>query len=52
MKTRMVKALTWSITLYGAERRTMRKKDVKWTEAFKMWIWKWIKRISWTEHKN
>src|SRR6218665_820876 len=31
----MVRALIWSVTLYGAETWTMKKEDVK---AFEMWI--------------
>jgi len=52
IKKRMVKALIWSVRLYGAETWTMRKEDVKWKEAFEMWIWKRMERISWTEHKT
>jgi len=29
----------------------MRKEDVRWIEAFEMWIWRRTERISWTEHK-
>jgi len=47
----MVKALTWSVTLYGAQTWTMRKEDVKRIEAFEMWIWRRMKRIGWTEHR-
>jgi len=48
----MVKALIWSITLYGAETWTMRKEDVKRIDAFETWIWRRMKRISWTEHRT
>lgn len=52
IKKRMVKALIWSVTLYGAETWTMRKEDVKRIEAFEMWIWRRMERVSWTEHKS
>src|SRR6218665_1934792 len=29
----------------------MRKEDVKQIEAFEMWIWRRMERISWTEHR-
>src|SRR6218665_3802870 len=45
----MVKTLIWSVTLYCAETRTLRKKDITRLEAFEMWIWRRMK-ISWTEH--
>src|SRR6218665_1353352 len=48
----MVKALVWSVTLYGAETWTMRTEDVKRIEAFEMWIWGRMERISWTEHRT
>jgi len=38
IKKRMVKALVWSVQLYGTETWTMRKEDVKRIEAFEMWI--------------
>src|SRR6218665_1908998 len=46
IKKGMVKALIWSVTLYGAETWTMRKEDVKRVEAFEgdrtKWYWtKW-----------
>ena len=42
LKKRMIKALIWSVTLYGAETWTMRGEDVKRIEAFEMWIWRRI----------
>ena len=52
IKKRMIKALVWSVTLYGAETWTMRKEDVKRIEAYEMWIWRRMERISWTEHRT
>src|SRR6218665_1393317 len=48
----MFKALIWSFTLYESETWTMRKEDVKRIEAFEMWIWRRMERISWTEHRT
>ena len=47
----MVRALIWSVTLYGVETWTKRKEDVKRIEAFEMWIWRMTERVSWTEHR-
>ena len=52
LKKRMIKAIIWSVTLYGAETWTMREEDVKRIEAFEMWIWRRMERISWIEHKS
>ena len=46
----MVKTLVWSVMLYGSETWTMRKEDIKRIEAFEMWIWRRMERISWMEH--
>src|SRR6218665_1828262 len=48
----MVKTLIWSVTLYCAETWTLRKEDITRLEAFEMWIWHRIKKISWTEHMS
>ena len=50
LNKRLVKALIWSVVLYGSETWTMRKKDVKRLEAFEMWIWRRMEKVSWTEH--
>ena len=49
MKKRIIKTLIWSV-FYGAESWSLRKKDVKKLEAFKMWIWRRIEKISWKDH--
>jgi len=36
--------------LYCAEKWTLRKEDIKRLEAFEMWIWRRMEKISWTEH--
>ena len=50
LKKRMVKCLVWSVVLYGAETWTIRQEDLKRLQAFEMWIWRRMERISWTEH--
>jgi len=49
-KKRIGKAFVWSIALYGSETWTMQKSDIKRIEAFEMWIWRRMLKISWTEH--
>jgi len=50
LKKRMVKALVWSVALYGSETWTLKKEDIKRIQAFEMWIWRKIEKISWTAH--
>ncbi len=50
LRKRMVKSLTWSVTLYASETWTRPMREaVKRLEAFDMWIWGRLK-ISWKEH--
>jgi len=52
LKKRMIKVLIWSVVLHGSETWTLTKEDIKWLEAFEMWVWRRILKISWTEHKT
>jgi len=52
LKKRMVKTLVWSVVLYGSETWTLRKEDIRRIEAFEMWIWRRMERVSWKEHKT
>ena len=38
-KKRAVKALVWSVALYGAETWALRAEDIKRIEAFEIWVW-------------
>jgi len=46
----MVKTLVWSVALYGSETWTLIKEDIKCIQAFEMWIWRKMEKISWTAH--
>jgi hypothetical protein len=50
LKKRLVKTLVWSVVLYASETWTMQKEDVKRLEAFEMWIWRRMEKITWKEH--
>ena len=47
-----MKSRIWSVMLYGSETWTMRKEDIRRLEAFEMWIWRRMERISWMEHRT
>jgi hypothetical protein len=38
------------MALYGAETWKLRKVDQKHVESFEMWCWRWMEKISWTDH--
>ena len=49
LRKRMAKSLVWSVALYGAETWTLRKQDERRIEAFEMWMWRRMEKISWTD---
>ena len=38
------------MALYGAETWTLRATDQKYLESFKMWCWRMMEKIGWTDH--
>ena len=48
-KKRLVEALLFPVALYGCEAWTTKKTDRKKMEAFELWCWRRMLRISWTE---
>ena len=48
LRKRIVKCLVCSVALYAAETWTISKTDMKRIEAFEMWIWRKMEKISWT----
>jgi hypothetical protein len=45
-----MKCYIWSTALYGAETWTLQAVDQKHLESFKMWCWRRMEKISWTNH--
>ena len=39
----------WSVALYGAETWTLRKKERNYLEAFEMWCWRRMEKISYMD---
>lgn len=52
IRKKLVKVYIWSIALYGSETWTMTQRDRERLEAFEMWCWRRMERISWTEKKT
>lgn len=51
-KTRLVKALVFSIVAYGAETWTVKKPDKRKIDAFEMWCWRRLLRVPWTARRR
>ena len=49
LKVRMVYTFVFPVVLYGSESWTVKKSDEKKIEAFEMWGWRRVLRISWKE---
>ena len=49
MRKKLVNCYVWSMALYGAETWTLRATDQKRLESFKMWCWRRMEKISWTD---
>ena len=51
-RMKLTKCYVWSTLLYGAETWTITKTLTKRIDAFEMWTYRWMLRISWKEHKS
>jgi hypothetical protein len=50
LRKKLVKCYIWNTALYGAESWTLQKVDQKYLESSRMWCWKRMKDINWTDH--
>jgi len=50
LKKKLVKYYIWSIALYSADIWTLRAVDQKHLESFKMWCWRRMEKVNWTDH--
>ena len=51
-KVKLVKVLVFPIALYGAETWTLRKHERRKIDAFELWCWRRVLRVSWMEIKT
>ena len=49
LRKRIMKCLVWSVAQDGAETWTLAQADRKRMEAFEMWIWRRMEKISWVD---
>ena len=49
LKMKIIKAVVWSGALYGLETWTMRENEIDRLQAFEMWIWRRMEKISWKD---
>ena len=50
-KVRLVKAMVFPLVMYGCERLTIRKAECWRIDAFELWWWRRLLRVSWTARR-
>ena len=51
-KVHLVKAMVFPVVMYGCESRTIKKAEWQRTDAFELWCWRRLLRVSWTARKS
>ena len=51
-KVCLVKAMVFPVIMYGCESWTIKKAEYRRIDAFKLWYWKTLLRVSWTERRS
>ena len=51
-KVGLVKAIVFPVVMYGCESWTIKKAEHQRTDAFELWCWKTLLRVSWTERRS
>ena len=47
-KVHLVKAMVFPVVMYGCESWTIKKTEHQRTDAFELWCWRRLLRVSWT----
>ena len=51
-KVRLVKAMVFPVVMYGCENWTVKKAECQRNDAFELWCWRRLLRVSWTERRS
>ena len=51
-KVRLVKAMVFSLVMYGCESWTVKKAECRSTDAFELWCWRGLLRVLWTAKRS
>ena len=51
-KVRLVKAMVFPVVMYGCESWTVKKAEHRRTDAFELWYWRRLLRVSWTARRS
>ena len=51
-KVRLVKAMVFTVVMYGCESWTINKAEHQRTDTFELWCWRRLLRVPWTERRS
>src|SRR6476619_4728755 len=51
LRKRLVKTLVWPVVLYECETWTKRKEEINRLNAFEMWVWRRMGKVSWMDKR-
>ena len=51
-KVCLVKAIVFSVVIYGCESWTIKKDECQRTDAFELWCWRRLLRVPWTARRS
>ena len=51
-KVRLVKAMVLPVVMYGSESWTVKKAECRRIDAFELWCWRRLLRVSWTARRS
>ena len=51
-KVHLVKTMVFSVVMYGCESWTVEKAERQRIDAFELWCWRRLLRVSWTERRS
>ena len=51
-KVRLVKAMVFLVVMYGCESWTVKKAECRKIDAFELWCWRRLLRITWTARRS
>ena len=51
-KVHLVKAMVFPVVMYGCESWTVKKAERRRIDAFELWCWRRLLRVSWTARRS
>ena len=51
-KVHLVKAMVFSVVMYGCESWTIKKAECRRIDAFELWCWRRLLRVPWTARRS